>query len=445
MTTHTRDPHAVAVRTIDLSHPLQALTDVSDYAGVRLFVLWGDRPLGSVDIANCHRTISEARLRDAIVAKLTLKLVQEGLIQHFAPASLISSAARPATLPATIPVSVIVATYDRPDDLRNCLHCLVSQASPRTVEIIVVDNHPASGVTAAVVAEFRGVVLVNEPRQGLAYARNAGFSASRGDIVIATDDDVTMPADWLEKLVAPFVNPDIMAVTGNILPLGLETPAQRLFEAYGGLGRGFERMVADGSWFRQFRSAVPTWKLGATANAAFRAAIFTHPQIGLMDEALGPGMPTGCGEDTYLFYKILKAGYTLVYEPAAYVWHKHRRHLADLRRQLYNYSKGHVAYHLTTSMRDQDLRALVRLGIRLPQTYIRRIKDRLCGRSEYPMSLILIEMAGNLAGPWALWRSRRIVKREGRSTPYVPIAQRSDPAQRPPAAKTQQTMTVEVR
>jgi hypothetical protein len=187
---------------------------------------------------------------------------------------------------------------------------------------------------------------------------------------------------------------------------------------------------------------VPTWQLGGMANAAFRASIFTHPQIGLLDESLGRGTPTGCGEDTYLFYKILKAGYTLVYEPAAYVWHKHRRDRAELRCQLYNLSKGHVAYHLDTLMRDQDLRALVRLGIRLPQTYIRRMKDRLCGRSKYPLSLILIEMAGNLAGPWALWRSRRIVKREGRSLPYVPVAQRSDPKQRTSGAEMQQSMTV---
>jgi glycosyltransferase involved in cell wall biosynthesis len=445
LTTHTRDPRAVAVRTVDLSLPLQALTDVSDYAGVRLFVMWGDRPLGSVEIANRHQPISAARLREAIVVKLTFKLLQEGLIQHFAPAGLISSATSPATLPANIPVSVIVATYDRPDDLRKCLHGLVNQATQRPVEISVVDNHPASGLTAAVVAEFPGVVLVNEPRQGLAYARNAGISASRGEVVIVTDDDVTMPSDWLEKLVAPFVNPDIMAVTGNILPLELETAAQRLFETYGGLGRGFEPMVVNARWFRQFRSAVPTWKLGATANAAFRATIFSDPQIGLMDEVLGPGMPSGVGEDTYLFYKVLKAGHTIVYEPSAYAWHKHRRDLAALRRQLYNYSKGHVAYHLTTLMRDQDLRALVHLGIRLPQYYLRIAKDRLLGRRQYPVSLILLEIAGSLAGPWGLWRSRRRVMREGRSVPYVPVAQRSNPAQSLPAAKTQQPMTVEVR
>ena len=85
-----------------------------------------------------------------------------------------------------------------------------------------------------------------------------------------------------------------------------------------------------------------------TANAAFRTSMFHDPQIGLMDEALGPGMPSGVGEDTYLFYKVLKAGYTIVYEPAAWVRHKHRRDLPGLRRQLFGYSKGHVAYHLTT-------------------------------------------------------------------------------------------------
>jgi cellulose synthase/poly-beta-1,6-N-acetylglucosamine synthase-like glycosyltransferase len=264
-----------------------------------------------------------------------------------------------------------------------------------------------------VATEFPGVVLLNEPRQGLSCARNRGIRASHGDIVVTTDDDVTMPPDWLETLLSPFVEHDVMAVTGNILPLELETASQRHFEAYGGLGRGFERLVVDGNWFRQFRSAVPTWTLGATANAAFRAAIFARPQIGFLDEALGAGTPTGCGEDTYLFYKILKANWILVYEPSAFVFHKHRRDLGALRRQLYNYSKGHVAYHLTTLLRDRDLRALVRLGIRLPQTYMRRLKDCLLGRSDYPASLILLEIMGNLAGPSSLWRSRRRLQHQG--------------------------------
>ena len=71
---------------------------------------------------------------------------------------------------------------------------------------------------------------------------------------------------------------------------------------------GFETLEVNGNWYDVFlHRAVPTWSLGATANAAFRAAMFRHSEIGLMDECLGPGMPSGVGEDTYLFYKVLKS------------------------------------------------------------------------------------------------------------------------------------------
>jgi GT2 family glycosyltransferase len=432
----------VAVRTVELSQPVQGLADVIEYDTVRVFLTWRGRLLGKVDLANKGLPIGPVRLRKAVIDALGLKLLNIGrnlnknqvwsdvlaaLAQHFLSPPQSGEPDEPR-LPDHVPVSVVVATFDRPDDLRNCLRHLMAQQTRRPVEIVVVDNHPSSGLTPPVMAEFPGVVLVSEPRQGLAYARNAGFTASTGDIAIATDDDVTVPPDWLEKLVAPFVRADVMVVTGNTIPIELETAPQNIFENYGGLGRGFERFEVNGDWFERSRGAVQTWNLGATANAAFRANIFTHPQIGLMDEALGPGMPSGVGEDTYLFYKVLKAGFTLVYEPSAYVWHRHRRDFSALRRQIYGYSKGHVAYHLTTLLRDHDLRALKHLAADLPVWRGRQIlgalKNRLRGRTSYPLWMIALELRGNFAGPWSLWLSRQRVKREGRSQPYMPVEQR---------------------
>jgi glycosyltransferase involved in cell wall biosynthesis len=403
---------------------LQALTDVTGYAVTRIFVSLNNRFIGQIDIANDYQPIGATRLRDLIVNKFNNEIVKVMLAAHFRPDAENYESA-PARLPAGVPVSVVLATRDRPAHLRKCLACLVAQETARPVEIIVVDNNPNSGQAAEVVAEFPGVILIAEHRAGLSYARNKGITSSTGDIIISTDDDVTMPADWLEKLVAPFVRPDVMIVTGNVLPLELETTAQCLFEGYGGLGRGFEPRVVDRNWFKQFRDAVRTWELGATANAAFRSTIFNHSEIGLMDEALGAGTPTGCSEDTYVFYRTLKAGFAIAYEPTAYVWHEHRRDEEALRRQIYNYSKGHVAYHLTTWMRDHDRRAWVRLLFSLPLTYLRRMKARLFGGSDYPLSLIFLEIAGSLAGPWALWQSRRRVKREGYSDPYVPVSLRA--------------------
>ncbi|MDQ7786431.1 MAG: glycosyltransferase [Thermodesulfovibrionales bacterium] len=428
------------IRVVDISQQLQQLTDVMDYTRVNILVQWKDQPLGILDIPACGEFISPNRLCELIGNTYSHSLpmhvfrcsadsfrsdIFAALKHHYMPSHGNSNSLVSDSLSTDISVSVVIATYDRPDDLRDCLTSLLSQNTKRPVEIIVVDNHPASHITPPVVNEFPDVMLVTEPRKGLSFARNKGIAVCSGDIVITTDDDVTLPSDWLDTLIAPFGSPAVGAVTGNVFPKELETKAQYLFELYGGLGRGFDILEADRKWFESgLRQALPTWKLGSTANAAFRVGIFSHSQIGLMDETLGAGTPTGCSEDTYLFYKILKAGYTIVYEPKAYVWHKHRRTMSALRHQIYNYSKGHVAYHLKTLFDDHDCRALMRLMVELPKHHVSKLKQWLVGKRTYPLSLTLIEVIGNFVGPFALLRSSLRVRRIGCSRPYIPVSKR---------------------
>ena len=397
----------IAVRQVDVALPLEPVTGLARYSRVRVFVSRGECLVGSVDIWNRGaESISVQRLRDAIAARLAPEILERELRDR------LESVDQRGPM-AACTVSLIVPTCGRASDLRRCLESLVRQRTRHRLEVIVVDNRPSSGIAPAVVHEFASVRLVIEHRPGLSYARNTGIRYATGSIIVAVDDDVVAPEGWIEKLLAPFTRAEVMAVTGHVLPLELETKAQCAFEAYGGLGKGFTRVEADGWWFRSHRSAVPTWRLGATANAAFRASIFAMPEIGLLDEALGAGTPTGCSEDTYLFYRILKAGHTIVYEPSAYVWHRHRASMSALRAQIYAYSKGHVAYQLTTWLRDGDRRALLRLAYSLPRTYAERVWHRLRRYSDYPLSLVMLEIAGNLAGPVALWRSRRRVRRLG--------------------------------
>jgi len=408
----------IAIRSVDIAQPPQALTGLGRYSRVRVFVSRGHDLIGAVDIWNRGaEALSAMRVHDAIADHLALELIKAELRNQL----LDRSSAR--ELPVAI-VSVIVPTCGRPGDLHRCLASLTKQRTRHTIEVVVVDNRPSSGTSVAVIRDFPSVRLIEEHRPGLSYARNTGITRATGSIIVATDDDVVASDDWIEKLIAPFVRPEVVAVTGHVLPLELETEAQCRFEAYGGLGKGFTPFEFDASWFGGRRDAVPTWRIGATANAAFRASIFRDPRIGLLDEALGAGMPTGCSEDTYLFYRILNSGGTIVYEPSAYVWHRHRAAMAGLRAQIRAYSTGHVAYHLTTLTRDGDRRALVRLLYSLPRTYVERAWQRLRGHNDYPLSLILLEIVGNLAAPLALWRARRRVRRLGRSE--RPARERND-------------------
>jgi len=433
---HSENPtrSGSAIRSVDISQPLELIQGVEAFFSTQVFITWKNRLIGHVQIENCYQTISKMQLIDAILSDLLMEIID--IASNESAEKLLSSiieyvedscqddritTKRNSNLKPNI--SVVIATYDRPDNLRNCLRSLVNQQTQKSMEIIVVDNHPKSGKTPVVTAEFPQIVLIEEPRQGLSYARNAGILHGKGEIVVMTDDDVEMPAGWLENLIEPFARNDVMVVTGNILPFELETKAQNLFETYGGLGRGYKTKAVDKKWFDSYRfKAVPMWELGATANAAFRADIFNHSEIGLLDEALGAGTPTGCSEDTMIFYQVLRMGYSIYYKPEAYVWHKHRQEMSSLRRQIYNYSKGHVAYILTTLMRYKDLRALVRLAVELPLTYLWRLKEYILHKSNYPLSLILLEIIGNLSGGWALLFSRWRVRRLGHSQSGISAA-----------------------
>ncbi|HPE48636.1 MAG TPA: hypothetical protein PLR76_09570, partial [Hyphomonas sp.] len=114
----------------------------------------------------------------------------------------------------------------------------------------------------------------------------------------------------------------------------------------------------------------------------------------------------------------------------AYLWHKHRRTMDALRRQIWGYSKGFTSYQLTTLFRDRDFRALLNLFVYLPKFRLGQVWRWVRGDRSYPMKLIALEWYGNFAGYPALWKSLRRVKKMGRSGPYRrPVAHVPAPAE----------------
>src|SRR3954470_13565406 len=191
-----------AVRMIDIDRPAASIADVTRYSWTRLFVTDRGALVGSVDIGNMYGPISGTRVREAIANGLAYPLLKRGVERQ------LGVMADPA-LPPNVSVSVVMPACNRPDDLRRCLAALEDQRGERPMEVIVVDNRPrAASPTRAVAAEFSGVILVEEAKPGLSYARNAGFATATGDICIAIDDDVTVPHVWLELLLAPFARPE---------------------------------------------------------------------------------------------------------------------------------------------------------------------------------------------------------------------------------------------
>ena len=168
----------------------------------------------------------------------------------------------------------------------------------------MVDNGSADDRTqeAAIIA---GVRYAREDRPGLDVARNTGAKLATGEIVAYADDDVVLQPRWLERLVRAFDRPEIAAVTGLVLPMELETEAQRHFETYWGFGRGYRPIDFGAAFFAADRkTGCPSWKIGAGASMAFRREIFG--MLGFFDERLDVGA-AGCSGDSEYWHRVLSA------------------------------------------------------------------------------------------------------------------------------------------
>ncbi|MGW3395290.1 glycosyltransferase [Streptomyces hydrogenans] len=275
------------------------------------------------------------------------------------PAAASSPGPRSRTGVAPAPeISVIVATRNRVGMLRDCLDSLLALTYPR-FEVIVVDNAPADGSTEELirreydplpdgdgtVRKRRPVVrYLREPVPGLARAHNRGLAAARGRIAAFTDDDTLVDPGWLTALAAPFLaDARTGCVTGLIVPAELDTEAQVALERHGAFAKGY----APRTWSLRVPPADPLFpftagRFGSGANMAFRTDLLR--ELGGFDPATGVGTPAHGGDDLLSFFRVLARGRFLAYEPAAIVWHRHRRTPEALEAQAFGYGAGFGAY-----------------------------------------------------------------------------------------------------
>ncbi|HEV2483241.1 MAG TPA: glycosyltransferase [Puia sp.] len=300
-------------------------------------------------------------------------------------------------------LSVVICTRNRPDDLERGIRALLA-SEDKDFELIIVDNAPEDERTARVVDRFAGVRYVLEPRPGLDIARNAGARAARGGIVAYTDDDVEVSPTWTCGIKSAFADPQVMAVTGMVIPSRLETLSQYLFEKYWGFNKGYLPRDFDQAWFRsQLPFGAPVWDIGAGANMAFRKDVFLL--AGWFDERLDVGA-AGCSGDSEMWYRILAEGWNCRYLPQLVVYHHHRKTMAELRRQLFYYMRGHVSALLVQFERYGHPGIRKRLYRALPLYYWSRWWRWIRHRQE-DTATVGIEVRGCFSG----WRYYRSIKR----------------------------------
>lgn len=124
-------------------------------------------------------------------------------------------------------ISIIVPAHNEERNIENTIKAIMKDGYAKK-EIIVI-NDGSNDKTAEMLKKFRNVkVIDHKKRLGKANSLTDAIRQARGEIIVNIDGDTTIEKGVIKKLVAPFEDRSVGAVSGTCLPLKPKTLLQRV-------------------------------------------------------------------------------------------------------------------------------------------------------------------------------------------------------------------------
>lgn len=288
-----------------------------------------------------------------------------------------------------IAVSVVIPTIGRPELLESCLES-VAACRPQADEVLVVDQSHAPSV-AAVVDRFAAAGARLIPCEGTGFARgtNLGVRSARNHVVLVTNDDCTVDADWVGAAHRLMAEEPEGILTGQVLP-GTDPD------------RTPSTMVAAEAL--DYTGDVDLAHLFPGNMAVPRDGFLA---LGGFDERSSFAVAS---EDTDYCYRWIRAGGRMRYQPELVVWHHDWRTKDELIRRYVVYGQGEGAF-IAKLLHAGDLYGF-KVLVRDTKEWAKSIASMLIkGRKRWTDS-----RRGFLRGlPVGLWRGWRESRRLGRA------------------------------
>jgi cellulose synthase/poly-beta-1,6-N-acetylglucosamine synthase-like glycosyltransferase len=199
-------------------------------------------------------------------------------------------------------VSIIIPTYNGGSRIAGCIEALLQQDAPCKPEILVVDDGSTDN-TAEVVKNFPSVRLITQMNSGPAAARNRGALEAHGTIILFTDDDCVPMSRWLEAMLEPFRDPEVVGVKGVYRTHQKQLAAR------------FVQIEYEDRY--RLMAGLSTIDFVDTYSAAFRRDRF------LEMNGYDTSFPVACAEDIELSYRMSARGWKMKFAPCAIVYHTH--------------------------------------------------------------------------------------------------------------------------
>jgi len=223
-------------------------------------------------------------------------------------------------------VSIIIPTHNSEKTIEKCLESIFNINYPREkFEVILIDD--SSDSTPIIAQRFPVVLYTLKAKPG--KKRNFGVKNAKGTIIAFIDDDCFVTKDWLYEIVRSFRSPDIGSVGGpNLTP-----PDDKLLGKCLGIVLS-SNIGSGGLRYARIYNEERFVDHNPTCNCAVVKKYFQ--EVGGFREDIWPS------EDVEFDIRLRKAGYKLLYNPRAIVWHKRKDTFKDIFKMIFRYGRNRV-------------------------------------------------------------------------------------------------------
>jgi cellulose synthase/poly-beta-1,6-N-acetylglucosamine synthase-like glycosyltransferase len=222
-------------------------------------------------------------------------------------------------------VSVVIAAFNEAKVIATTLDSVLSSDYGGDLEVIVVDDGSKDATAAEVERIAAGdsrVRFLQQENRGKARALQRGLAAVRNELVVFLDADTHCQRDTLRKLVQPFADERIGAVSGHAKVGNLRTFIARC------------QSLEYTCGFNLDRRAYSKWNCITVVPGAISAV-----RKSALEKAGGLSLDT-LAEDTDLTLTLHKQNERIVYVPDAIAWTEAPETLRALTRQRFRWAYG---------------------------------------------------------------------------------------------------------
>lgn len=257
------------------------------------------------------------------------------------------------------------------------------------MEILVVDDGSSDNV-AAVVGGYSGVRLIRQANAGPAAARNRGAAEAHGEILLFTDDDCIPASNWLQAMIEPFRDPEVIGAKGVYCTHQDSVVARFVQLEY----EDRYRLMAS----HDCVDFIDTY------SAAFRRERF------LEMKGYDTSFPVACAEDIELSYRMSRRGWKMKFVPSAVVAHTHPHSLSRYLRKKYKFAFWRVlalSKNPGKTLKDSHTPQLMKLQLLfIPALLLAFVVDQIV-RPALPLSLLVLAAFLGSTIPFAIRAARK--------------------------------------